>query len=167
MTLCLPSRSPQLAQLAQLAPDQQFAGSQRSLRSRCSSVLPTWHKVPAWCRCRSSSATLINPLCNFIHFKAPCSQLPARNLTLHKSISEGAGEQGKLAPFALAGQSWAARAKGCGAGGGSLSPATTCPPCKPRGAGRSPGGRKQEHITGEQARVAPVPGASLALICGD
>lgn len=142
MTLCLPSRSPQLAQLAQLAPDQQFAGSQRSLRSRCSSVLPTWHKVPAWCRCRSSSATLINPLCNFIHFRAPCSQLPARNLTLHKSISEGAGEQGKLAPFALAGQSWAAHAKGCGAGGGVSVPCHNVPPVQAKRRWQEPRGEK-------------------------
>ena len=97
----------------------------------------------------------------FHSFQSSLLPAPALNLTLHKSISKGAGEQRKSAPFALAGQSWAARAKRCGAGGGSLSLATTCPLCKPRGAGRSPGGESRNALL--ESRHGSLPCPELAL----
>lgn len=118
----------------------------------------TGHEVPARCHCRSSSATLTNPLCNFIHFKAPCYQLQP---FLSHSINQSARERRKSTHFALAGQSWTARAKRCGAGGGSLYP-----PGRAKRCWQGTRGREQEHVTGEQARVAPKPRSSLASICG-
>lgn len=79
------------------------------------------------------------------HFQSSLLPALALNLTLHKSISKGAGEQRKSAPFALVGQSWAARDKRCGAGAGSLSPATACPLCKPRGTGGAQGEKAGTH----------------------
>lgn len=97
----------------------------------------------------------------FHSFQSSLLPAPALNLALHKSIGKGAGELRKSAPFALAGQSRAARAKGCGAGGGSLSPATTCPLCEPRGAGRSPG--EESRNTFLESRRGSLPCPELAL----
>lgn len=74
----------------------------------------------------------------FHSFQSSLLPAPALNLTLHKSISEGAEEQRTAAPWL--GRAGQLRPRGVGLLGGSLSPATTCPLCKPRGVGRSPRG---------------------------
>lgn len=57
--------------------------------AHCPSTLPAWHKAAAQCCCQSSSATLHNPLCNFIHFRAPCYQLqPLISHSINQSARE-------------------------------------------------------------------------------
>lgn len=55
----------------------------------CSLSFPPGTKRLPWCSCQLSSATLINPLCNLIHFKAPCYQLqPLISHSINQSVRE-------------------------------------------------------------------------------
>lgn len=100
----------------------------------------------------------------FHSFQSSLLPAPTLNLTLHKSISKGAGEQRKSGPFAMAGQSWVAHAKRCGAGGGSLSPATTCPLYKTRGAGGGPWGESMNTLLESRRGSLPCPELALCWI---
>lgn len=96
----------------------------RLAQSGCSVLLPEQLS-------RTSQSSL-----QFHSFQSSLLPAPALNLPLHKSISKGAGERRQSAPFALAGQSCAAHAKGWGAAGGVCAPCHTSLLCKPRGRDR-------------------------------
>lgn len=96
----------------------------------------------------------------FHSFQSSLLPAPALNLTLHKSISKGAGEQRTAAP-------WLGRAGQLGPRGvgllGGLCPLPQGAPC----ASQEVLAEAQREKAGAEHRVTAVPRATLALICGD
>lgn len=151
MTLCLSNPLPPAG------PRCSSSGSLLRPSSLCSPAAPPsphWAQSPCSVSLPEQLSHTYKSSLQFHSFQSSLLPAPTLHLTLHKSISKGAEEINSFRP------GWAEPGSSCqGMWGwrGSLSPATTCPLCKPRGAGRGPGAESRITLPGSRRGLLPTP----------
>lgn len=159
MTLCLSNPLPPAG------PRCSSSGSLLHPSFLCSPVAPPsphWAQSPCSVSLPEQLSHTYKSSLQFHSFQSSLLPAPTLHLTLHKSISKGAEEINSFRP------GWAEPGSSCqGMWGwwGVSVPCHNVSPVQAKRCWQGTRGRKQEHVTGEQAWVAPNPRSSLTLIC--